>query len=76
MTREEEIEQTEAEIVAASGAIKKLLSKTQSSVSFGDQSFSLMDVEKLMKVRDRLRSHLASLRGRNRRTIKVHFPSC
>lgn len=76
MTREEEIAEMEEQIAACNVAIKKLLGKTNQTVSIGDQSFSLVDVEKLMRVRDHLRNQLASLQGTARRTIKVHFPTC
>lgn len=68
-------------LAACSASITKLLGKTNQSVSFGDQTYSLVDVEKLMKVRDRLREEERSLEsklagGTKRRTIKIHFPSC
>ena len=66
---------------ACSASITKLLGKTSQSVSFGDQSYTLADVEKLMRVRDRLRTEEQSLEsklagGTARRTIKINFPSC
>ncbi len=76
MTREEEIAELEEQIAAANGAIKKLLGKTSASVSIGDQSFTIVDVEKLMRVRTELRNQLAALNGSARRTIKVRFPPC
>lgn len=76
MTREEEIAEMEEQIAACDAAIKKLLGKTHQTVSIGDQSFSLVDVEKLLRVRDHLRNQLSSLQGAARRTIKVRFPTC
>lgn len=68
-------------LMACSASITKLLGKTNQSVSFGDQTYSLVDVEKLMKVRDRLRTeerYWESILAGNpkRRTIKINFPSC
>jgi hypothetical protein len=54
-------------------ALTSLLSGTKASVSFGDQSFTQADAEKLMKIRDRLRTEVAQAAGGRRKTIKVRF---
>jgi hypothetical protein len=68
-------------LTACEASITSLLAKTNQSVSFGDQSFGLVDVEKLMRIRDRLRDEVKALEskvagGTKRRTIKIQFPSC
>ena len=81
MTNEERLAEVQEMLAACSASITKLLGKTSQSVSFGDQSYTLADVEKLMRVRDRLRQEERSLEsqlsgGTPRRTIKINFPSC
>jgi hypothetical protein len=72
--------EVQAMLSACNASITNLLGKTRQSVSFGDQTYSLADVEKLMRVRDRLRQEERSLEsqlfGTRRRTIKVSFPAC
>jgi len=72
------LEEVRAMIAAANVAITSLMGKTKQSVSFGDQSFSIVDVEKLLRVRDLLRNEEQAIErrvhGRPRRTIKIHFP--
>lgn len=69
-------------LTAVSESITKLLGKTNQSVSFGDQTYSLADVEKLMRIRSQLRDEETALEsqlvvgGTKRRTIKITFPSC
>lgn len=64
-------------LTACSASITTLLGKTRASVSFGDQSYTLADVEKLMRIRDGLRQEERTLesaiQGTPRRTIKIHF---
>lgn len=81
MTNEERLTETQAMLTAVSASITSLLGKTNQSVSFGDQTYTLADVEKLMRVRDRLRVEERSIEsalagGTPRRTIKIGFPSC
>ena len=70
----------EIQLDAAESSLSALLTKRHASVSFGDQSFTLQDIEKLKRVRDELRTQVAlekaAANGRPRRTIKVTFPSC
>lgn len=70
----------EIQLDTAETAFTALLSKKNSSVSFGDQSFTLQDIEKLKRIRDELRTQVANEKlaanGRPRRTIKISFPSC
>ena len=79
-TNEEKLEEVRAMISAANASILKLLGKTNQSVSFGDQTYSLADIEKLKRVRDQLRSEEkgleSAIEGTPRRTIKIQFPSC
>jgi hypothetical protein len=81
VTNEERLLEVQTMLSACSASISKLLGKTNQSVSFGDQTYSLVDVSKLMTVRDRLRIEERSLEsliagGTPRRTIKVTFTSC
>ncbi len=81
VTNEERLAEVQAMLTACSASITKLLGKTNQSVSFGDQTYTLADVEKLMRLRDKLRQEERSLEsilagGAPRRTIKIHFPSC
>ena len=67
-----------AMLAACNTSILSLLGKTNQSVSFGDQTYSLADVEKLMRVRDKLTTEQRTLEGiltgcRRRRTVKIEF---
>ncbi len=73
MTREDRITELEGMIAAANDTIKRLLSKTNQSVSFGDESYTVQDIEKIKKVRDELRSELAAAQKSNRKTILIQF---
>lgn len=79
-TTEEKLDEVREVIAGLNASIKKLSGKTNQSVSFGDQSFGLADIEKLVRVRDRYREEErvleGSITGGKRRTIKIHFPSC
>lgn len=70
----------EKQLAAAETALTALLGKQNASVSIGDQSFTLQDIEKLIRVRDMLRQQVANEKaaanGTPRRTVKIHFPSC
>lgn len=61
-------------------ALSSLLAKRNASVSFGDQSFTLQNIEVLHRLRDRYRQEVAAEKalanGGRSRTIKIHFPSC
>lgn len=68
-------------LAAVSASVTTLLGKTNQSVSFGDQTYTLADVGKLMDIRDRLRNEVRGLEnvlscGSHRRTMKIHFPPC
>jgi len=67
----------ERQLDAVEANIEALLGKQHASVSFGDQSYSLQDVEKLMKIRDRLREQVAAeqrkANGGKGRRILVEF---
>lgn len=81
MTNEERLAETQAIIAALSASILKLAGKTNQSVSFGDQTYSLADIGKLKKLRDEFRQEEAALESRiaggsKRRTVKISFPSC
>ena len=81
VTNEERLTEVQAMLAACSASITKLLGKTNQSVSFGDQTYTLADVEKLMRIRDKLRQEERSIEsilsgGTKRRTIKIGFPSC
>ncbi len=81
MSNEERLVEVQAMLAACSSSITSLLGKTSQSVSFGDQSYTLADVEKLMRLRDKLREEERALEsliagGTKRRTIKIHFPAC
>lgn len=55
-------------------AIEGLLSKQHASASFGDQSYSLMDIEKLFRIRDQLRLEVHHEgRGARGRKVLVQF---
>ncbi len=70
----------EKQLAAAEASLTALLSKKSSSVSFGDQSYTIQDIEKLKRVRDELRQQVtnekAAANGSKRSSIKIHFPSC
>ncbi len=81
MTNEERLVSVKALIVALDASILKLAGKTNQSVSFGDQTYSLADIGKLDALRDKYRNEERSLESRlaggtKRRTIKIGFPSC
>ena len=81
MTNEDRLTAVQAVITALDAAILKLAGKTNQSVSFGDQTYSLADITKLDAMRDKYRFEEKSLQsqlagGSPRRTIKIHFPSC
>ncbi len=81
MTLEEELAEVESEIAAISATLLKIYSKSNQSVSFGDQNYTLANAKSLEEARDRLRVRRASLEsqisgGNRRRTIKIQFPSC
>lgn len=80
MTSEARLVSVQAIIAALDASILKLASKTNQSVSFGDQTYSLADIAKLDALRDKYRHEEKSLEsaiyGRPRRTIKIGFPSC
>jgi len=67
----------EKQLAAAESALTSLLSKQHASVSIGDQSYTLQDLEKLMTVRDRLREQVAAEKrkanGGKGRRILVEF---
>lgn len=81
MTNEERLVSVQAIIAALDASILKLAGKTNQSVSFGDQTYSLADIGKLDAMRDKYRNEEKSLESRlsggtKRRTIKIGFPSC
>jgi hypothetical protein len=81
VTNEERLVSVQALIAALDASILKLASKTNQSVSFGDQTYSLADIGKLDALRDKYRNEEKSLESRlsggtKRRTIKIGFPSC
>ena len=49
----------EKQLAACEAALEGLLTQTKSTVTFGDQSYTNADVEKLMNIRDRLREEVA-----------------
>jgi hypothetical protein len=81
VTNEERLASVQAIIAALDASILKLASKTNQSVSFGDQTYSIADITKLDAMRDKYRFEEKALKsklagGTKRRTIKIHFPSC
>jgi hypothetical protein len=80
MENEERLVSVRAIIAALDASILKLASKTNQSVSFGDQNYSLADIAKLDALRDKYRHEEKALENRiacrPRRTIKIGFPSC
>ena len=79
-TNEERLIDVQAVIAALSATILKLASKSNQSVSFGDQSYTIADIGKLRMERNHFREEekviLGLLTPTRRRTIKVSFPSC
>lgn len=77
MTAQEELAQVEKEIAAISATLLKIYSKTNQSVSFGDQNYTLANAKSLEEARDRLRERRSvlesQLAGTSRRTFKIHF---
>lgn len=67
----------EKQLAAAETALESLLTKTRASVTFGDQSYTLVDVEKLVRVRDQLRQRVdnekAAANGTRGRRILTRF---
>lgn len=67
----------ERQLAAAEATLETLLASKNATVHFGDQSFTRQDVEKLMKIRDRLRDQVArekrAANGGQGRRIKVEF---
>lgn len=81
MTDADRLISVQALIAALDASILKLAGKTNQSVSFGDQTYSLADISKLDALRDKYRAEEKSLESRlsggtRRRTIKIGFPSC
>lgn len=81
VTNEERLLSVQAIIAALDASILKLAGKTNQSVSFGDQTYSIADIGKLDALRDKYRFEEKSLESRiaggsTRRTIKIGFPSC
>ena len=79
MTPSDRLAEVSAMLTAVNDSILKLCAKTNSSVTFGDQSYTITDVEKLMKIRNLLRQEQdaleAKISGLKRRTIKIAFPA-
>jgi len=79
-TNEERLAEVQEVIAALSATILKLAGKSNQSVSFGDQSYSLADIGKLRTERDHWRQEerqiLSLITPTARRTIKVRFPLC
>jgi len=77
VTAQEELAQVEKEIAAISATLLKIYSKTNQSVSFGDQNYTLANAKSLEEARDRLRERRSvlesQLAGTSRRTFKIHF---
>lgn len=67
----------ERQLAACEAALEILLSKTKESVTFGDQSYTNTDIEKLMAARDRLRSEVdrekRNANGGQGRRVLVQF---
>lgn len=81
MTNEERLTSVQAILTALDASILKLAGKTNQSVSFGDQTYTIADIGKLDAMRDKYRAEEKSLisqlsGGTKRRTIKIGFPSC
>ena len=81
MTDQERLASVQTIIAALDATILKLAGKTNQSVSFGDQTYSLADIGKLDAMRDKYRTEEIALESRlsggtRRRTIKIGFPSC
>lgn len=64
-------------IAALDASILKLAGKTNQSVAFGDQNYSINDIGKLDAMRDKYRFEEKAIEnrmnGESRRTIKVSF---
>lgn len=77
MTNEERLVEVRAVMAKLSDSILALAGKTNQSVSFGDQSYSIGDIQKLDSMRDKYRGEelvlLSRISGTKRRTIKIHF---
>lgn len=81
MTNEEELYELEEEIALISANLKKLYAKTNQSVSFGDQTYTLVNAMDLEAARSKKRARVRELErlksGKKARpSHKVHFPSC
>jgi hypothetical protein len=80
VTNEARLVSVQALIAALDASILKLAGKTNQSVSFGDQTYSLADIAKLDAMRDKYRFEEKALEsaiyGTKRRTIKINFPQC
>lgn len=67
----------EKQLAAAETALTNLLSKSHMTVNFGDQSFTLVDIEKLYRIRDHLRQQVATEKaranGKGGRRVLVRF---
>ncbi|MCW1921308.1 hypothetical protein OKA05_02015 [Luteolibacter arcticus] len=67
----------EKQLAAVETCLTTLLSKQHSSSSFGDQSYTLQDIEKLKRIRDQLRSQVAAEKrasnGGKGRRILIEF---
>jgi hypothetical protein len=65
------------QLAAVELTIEGLLSKQHAAATFGDQSYTLQDVEKLFRIRDRLREQVraenAAANGGKGRRILVEF---
>jgi hypothetical protein len=53
----------ERQLALCEVAIESLITKTNSSASFGDQSYTLVDIDKLYRIRAQLRNEVAAQRG-------------
>lgn len=77
MTDQDRLKSVQATIAALDASILKLAGKTNQSVSFGDQSFTTADIQKLDALRDKYRQEeqvlTSRIYGQRRRTIKIHF---
>jgi len=81
VTDHDRLASVQAIIAALDASILKLAGKTNQSVSFGDQTYSLADIGKLDAMRDKYRQEEMALESRlsggtRRRTIKIGFQSC
>lgn len=81
MTTQERLTECRENLAVARATYKKLLGKTNQSVSFGDQTYSLANLEGVKKQINELIEEERVLEsilsgGTRRRTIKIGFPSC